>query len=250
MRIVYSHWTRPGSMTADKRITLALSVLLARKHYGQIEMVTDTAGADLFQRMGLVFDKVSFDLNGFVVPEGAWAAGKIHAYAIQQEPFIHIDHDVFLFQPFPEWLTSADVVAQSDEGRWRYNESLTKVLPSHRDIIRLPDERWHAYNTGIFGGNEVEFIQAYAKRSLELIREHTNFHWWTMPVYEQAFLSRFADDHGKEVTLLLKDEDEAEDLGYCHLMECKIRPECMAKVHRKLQDLDIQLYRRAVLAGD
>lgn len=250
MKIVYSHWSRPTKMTADKRITLALSVLLAKKHYGRVEMVTDDAGADLFQRMGLVFDKVSLDLNGFEAPVDAWAAGKIHAYAIQQEPFIHIDHDVFLFQAFPEWLTSADVVAQSDEPRYRYNDSLTKCLPAHQDILRLPDERWHAYNTGIFGGNDIEFIQAYSNKALELIREYSEFHWWAMPTYEQAFLSRFADDRGKQVTLLLQDEDEAEDLGYCHLMECKFRPNCMAKVHRKLQDIDIQAYRRAVLAGD
>jgi len=249
MKIVYSHWSRQP-LTADKRIILALSVLLARRHYQQIEMVTDDAGASLFRKMGLEFSKVSLSMNDFRADKEAWAAGKIHAYALQEEPFVHIDHDVFLFEPLPEWWTSAPVGAQDDEPRYRYDESLTKVHPPHRNLVALPDYNWHAYNTGIFGGHDLDFIRGYANEALKLIHDHPCFHWWAMPVYEQAFLSKYAHDRKREVTLLLKDHDEAEDLGYCHLMECKNRPNCVSRVYMRLQSEDRDLYRRAILAGD
>jgi hypothetical protein len=251
MRVVYSHWSAPRFMSVDHRVILAVSVLLARQHYDQIEMVTDDQGARLFERMQLPFTSVRTDLEGFDVTPKAWAAGKMKAYSIQQEPFIHIDQDVFLFKALPEHVVAAPVFAQSFEPRPLYDWSLDVTPSQHRARLTTPDHAWDCYNVGIIGGHDVEFLCDYATKGLEAIREVEAFDPVAMTVYEQAWLARHARDCGKRVTTLFNHTNplEAEALGYCHLMHCKHSEECVGRVRRRLQRMDPDLFNRAILAG-
>jgi uncharacterized protein YqgQ len=257
MKLVYSLWSVPQQFSLDHRIILSLSHLLAKRQYKRIELVTDQMGAELCSRMGLEFETVRLDLDRLDINPAAWAAGKMVAYAIQQEPFVHIDHDVFLFKALPDWAVRAPVLAQHDEEFFRYSGSLSRTRPDHIPRITMPPEQWHAYNTGVFGGTDLEFIRDYASTGLDLIRQCPDFDGWAMAVYEQAWLSRHAYDKGVRVELLLKSRDtepemlneEATKLGYCHLMQQKQQHTCMARVRRRLQQEDPGLYERAVLAA-
>lgn len=251
MKAVYSHWSAPRFMSLDHRIILAVSVLLASQHYGRIEMVTDNQGARLFERMQLPFTTVRTDLEGFDVHPLAWAAGKMKAYSIQDEPFVHLDQDVFLFKALPERVTQAPIFAQSFEARPLYTASLQRTPEHHRKRLVTPDDDWDCYNVGIIGGHDVEFLRDYATKGLEAIREFEAFDPIAMTVYEQAWLARYARDCGKKVTTLFNHTNplEAEALGYCHLMQCKHSDDCVGRVRRRLQKMDPEMFNRAVLAG-
>lgn len=257
MKVVYSLWSAPQQFSADHRIIFALSHLLASRLYPKIELVTDRAGAELCRRMGMEFTQVRLDLEGLDINPAAWAAGKMVAYSVQEEPFAHIDHDVFLFKPLPDRVEQAAAFAQNDESYFRYKESLARTRPAHLPYVSLPPRRWHAFNTGVFGGRDLDFIRRYALKGISLIRDYPNFDGWAMSVYEQAWLAKYAEDMGVQVELLIKSpdtdpeaiEEEARELGYCHLMQCKQQGPCMARVRARLQRESPALYERAVLAA-
>lgn len=96
---------------------LGLSLLLARRHYPETALVTDSAGkALLVDTLGLSFTSVSTELDCLRDADpDLWALGKLVAYSIQDEPFIHLDTDVFLWRALPARLTSAPVLAQHRE---------------------------------------------------------------------------------------------------------------------------------------
>jgi hypothetical protein len=238
-------------MSVDHRIILAVSVLLARKHYDRVEMVTDLKGARLFEKMQLPFTAMRTDLEGFDVNPMAWAAGKMKVYAMQEEPFIHIDQDVFLFKALPQRVVQAPIFAQSHEPRSLYNVAIPKTPKRHLERLVTPDSAWDCYNAGILGGHDLEFIRDYATKGIEAIRELDVIDPYTMTIYEQAWLARHARDCGKTVTTLFdhRRPHDAETLGYCHLMQCKHTEECVGKVRRRLQSMDPEMFNRAVLAG-
>ena len=249
MKIVYSLWSKPRVMSADHRVCLALSVLMARQHYDTVEMVTDSPGARLLERMGLEFSALRTDLDDLDVPPAAWAAGKLVAYLRQEKPFIHVDHDVFLFRPLPERITSARLAAQSFEDRALYRKAMGHLPADLLSRLVLPEDKWGAYNAGILGGTDVGLLQEYAARALYAIRTAGPVHPVTMTVFEQAFFARAAAEAGVKVETLLEHDEDADDAGYCHLMCAKQRPDCMARVRRRLEELNRVQYTRAILAG-
>jgi hypothetical protein len=249
MKLVYSHWSAPRRPTSDHRVIFCLSVLLARKHYSRIELVTDYAGAWMVERLKLPFDRVRTDLQEFEAPATAWAAGKIKAYQLQDEPFIHLDQDVLLFNRLPDYIEKAPLVAQSQEPIDWYYVNMAATPAKHVEKLSCPRHDWSAINAGILGGTDIEFIRDYATKALEAINENTAFNPLAMTIYEQAFYSRHARDCGKEITVLLDYDEQAEEKGYCHLMGCKQKESCMVRVRQRLQDMDNAMYQRAVLAG-
>src|SRR5689334_17471879 len=124
MKIVQSFWSRPSlhsnTVLVDARFnggwphrlvnyySWAFSCLQLCKFYKEVELVTDDWGKELLvNKLGLPYTKVSLALNeidGF--DQGLWVLGKICAYRCQEEPFLHIDHDVFLWKELDRNLTA------------------------------------------------------------------------------------------------------------------------------------------------
>jgi len=185
MRAVWSFWTMPYrarrgfSWERDHTHLLSwiLSVGLAREHFDSIALHTDNAGAALLvDRLGLDFDHVSTSLNQLNGHDPDWwMQGKLHTYAEQQEPFVHLDCDVYLFKPLPERLMTAAVLAQNPEevsprAPWYDVEACELAIRAHGDGHIPPEWTWYrtfvpdqkAACCGIFGGHCLDFIRAYA----------------------------------------------------------------------------------------
>jgi hypothetical protein len=197
MKAVWSFWTKPylghrrSSWPSAKHHLLAwvLSVEVARQHYPETWLVSDDAGARmLVDGLGLQFTHVSTDLNALAQHDPDWwALGKIYAYHLQTEPFVHIDADVFLWKRLPHRLECADVFAQHPEpistGTPYYQpEQLERALNPATGGW-LPDEwLWYrrtiknqrAETCGIVGGNRTDFINCYAQASLRLVNHPCN----------------------------------------------------------------------------
>lgn len=274
-RAVWSFWTKPYQAHrkqvwyTDKHHWLAwvLSVETARQHYPETVLVTDDEGAKiLVDDIGLEFTSVSTDLNHLKKEDPDWwILGKLWAYRSQTKPFIHIDTDVFLWNPLPANLDSAPVFAQNPEyfifGKhedtpWWYRPELfdTRIkktggwLPPEWDFY-FTHQRNLAYCTGILGGNQVDFLNHYGDIALKIATNPDNRAAFALMenkigdclLVEQYFLAACLEYHqqskspftGVEIECLFASPEEAyssskaEALGYTHLIGA-------AKHNRKL----------------
>ena len=270
MRAVWSFWTLPYrgrrgfSWERDHTHCLSwvLSVELARQHFDSIALHTDDAGAELLvEQLGLNFDHVSTSLNQLKDQDTDWwMQGKLHAYAEQQEPFVHLDCDVYLFKPLPERVTSAGVLAQHQEpvnpsSLWYDVEACEVAIRAHGDGYIPPEWSWYrtfiadqkAACCGIFGGHQLEFIHAYASTALGLLQSDRNRHAFDHlnhkrelnPFFEQYLLAACAKFHKVEIEYLFDSWDHARsaaaEFGFTHLMAgAKWDPKVVARIEDRV----------------
>src|SRR5882757_7163537 len=110
MEYIQTFWPGPGRKTKEELygftggwlsaeyhwMSWALSALQAQKIFGEIELVTDTPGAEMLSGvLGLPYSRVSTALDEMPghYPAGLWSMAKIYSYSLQQEPFLHLDGD-------------------------------------------------------------------------------------------------------------------------------------------------------------
>lgn len=196
MKIVQSYWSRPAigqaveggrrnGGWASKRyqcLGMALSCLLLRRFYDQVELVTDELGkALLIDCLQLPYTSVNVCLNELDhYPHGLWALPKLYAYGLQQEPFIHVDSDFFAWAPFGAAIEGAPLIAQSPEldGNGVYARSITKLTQTLPKLSPLITECYVqpgdtlAVNAGILGGNDLAFIQEYVRQAFAIVDDN------------------------------------------------------------------------------
>src|SRR5260370_21308632 len=111
MRAVWSLWRKPfwahkGRIWREPRHPLlawGLSLNLARRHFAETQLVTDTPGKImLIDRLGPELDDIRVDLDGLRDTDpGWWALGKLIAYSLPKGPFAHPHTDVCLCNALP-----------------------------------------------------------------------------------------------------------------------------------------------------
>lgn len=285
MRAVWSFWSKPfhawkGSIWREPRHHLmawGLSLTLARRHFAETQLVTDSQGKDLLvNELGLRFDSVSTALDRLSGADpGWWALGKLVAYSIQDRPFLHLDTDVFLWKALPPSLLCAPVFAQCPEQHaldhaWCGPREIEALFERHH--ASLPVEwQWASSrnsssfreeNCGILGGNRVDFLRYYAETAIRLVTDPAHGVLWAeLPeksgfnmLIEQFFLAACLDYHrihpqskfrGIQVRYLFPTWSEAFNpqtasrLGYTHLMgDMKTHPAVAARLESRLARLD------------
>jgi hypothetical protein len=156
-------------------LSWTLSVLQLRKFYDKVELFTTKAGKEvLINQLNLPYTKVHEVLNDADIPPSAWALSKIITYQLQNEPFLHIDGDVFIWKPFDETLLQSPLIAQNQEYDFAFYQEYINNAKSQAhylpDILRKNTPKpLITYNAGIFGGNDLEFIKKYARISTDFV---------------------------------------------------------------------------------
>jgi len=193
MKIIQSFWTGGNSNEipscgwySNKYHLLGwiLSVNQLVKYYDEVELVTDRFGYELLiEKLQLPYTNVHVvldELNNY--PKDLWALAKIKAYQMQTEPFLHIDGDVFVWERFSDELLNSNLVAQNIETTSDYYRTMWADIRPH--LTHLPasmelfDQSIHnkAYNMGIFGGNNIDFLHKYCKASFDFVdKNQANF---------------------------------------------------------------------------
>ncbi len=259
-----------------------LSLHLARKHYPETMLVTDTAGKELLvDRLGLEFREVSTELDRLRdVDPGWWALGKLVAYSIQNEPFVHLDTDVFLWRPLPAWLTSAPVFVQCPEhhafGQGRCDpRQIAMLFESHGLSLHAEWEfalsqagsRFREESCGILGGNHMDFIHYYAQTSIDMVTNPAHTAAWGElhnkdgfnMLIEQFWLAACVNYHryapespfrGVTIRHLFASMDEAFNpeaaarVGFTHLLgDAKATPGVSARLERRVAEMDPAFHR-------
>jgi hypothetical protein len=262
MRAVWSLWTKP--MQADlslqtwpslraQLMSWVVSLDTCRQFFPETALVTDSLGAKLLvDGLGLDFDGVSTELDALSdhAPQH-WALGKLYAYRLQTEPFIHIDNDLYLWQDLPAALHTAPVLAAYPEysgfGFQAYNIAAMKVqiaraggwLPPELDSHRTDRKGLRSWNCCIVGGQRADFLSFYANQAIRLIEDPANAAVMQrrrdilddMLVIEQHMLAACVDHHGAvrggpfeglRVSHLFNGEDDAREnagrRGFTHLI--------------------------------
>jgi len=291
---VWSLWTKPvRELSAQPwaneyhhQLSWILSVQTARRHFSRTSLITDDAGARLLvDGLGLEFDSVSTELNRIETCDAHWwSLGKLHAYAAQTEPFVHIDADVFLWKPLPRSVTDAPVFAQNfeplvlpnpfyDIDRFRRIRERGAWLPPELDWLESSGRPPCAINCGILGGNDIAFFNHYARSAIRLVLDESNLVPWELErpdnlIVEQFYLAAclqsrgFDGFHGfdgqvarngsgSRIACLFRDWAEAFDpaasrcAGFTHLIgPAKRNPYLLDLVERRVAALHPQYYER------
>lgn len=284
MRAVWSFWSAPfreymgrsWREPIDHWLAWGLSLRLARNHYPETMLVTDLAGkALLVNRLGLSFTHVSTELERLRNADvGWWAMGKLVAYSLQDQPFVHLDTDVFLWKPLPPSVADAPVFAQCPEEHHAVDEwcGVSDIenafarhglaLPAEWDA-QLPHESRYARqeNCGILGGTRPDFLRHYSNLVLDFLTSPANAPAWASlpeksgfnPVIEQFTLSACLEFHRIGIRHLFPtfwdayNSDQAGRLGYTHLLgDAKRNPFVIDRLKQRTAREDKAFYRHCL----
>jgi len=293
MRAVWSFWSRPFLREKGRiwrsplhhLLAWGLSLRLARRHYPDTMLVTDTPGKLLLvNRLGLSFAHVSTELDSLRNADpGWWALGKLVAYRLQDVPFVHLDTDVFLWRPLPPGVAGAPVFSQCPEDHpplelWCGPHEVEPAFEEHG--LMLPAEwQWsrsgnpHFYreaNCGIMGGNCIDFVRYYADLAIDLVLNPAHAPAWNRfsdragfnMVVEQFLLHACVEFHrfhpsspfrGICMRYLFSSYQEALDqraaarAGYTHLLgDAKSNAFIAHRLEQRSRDEDFGFYQHCV----
>lgn len=228
MKIVQSYWSKPyqascinGGMGGWTHkmfhyMSCALSCLKLSEFY-PLELVADNEGIDvLINKIGLPYKSVKNDLEGIDYPTSLWAIGKMIAYLSQEEPFLHIDNDIYIWQKFPDKVLKGNIVVQSIEEGYQHNGLYTMdVVGKFKDIPQYilntisAAHVINSINAGIIGGNNVSFMNEYANEAIRFVKSNLNnilklenpegFNL----IFEQCLLYNMAEQRNEDIVCLI-----------------------------------------------
>ena len=200
MRAIWSFWSLPYARHyhhawAEERYHLlswVLSVHSVGRFFDSRALHTDSAGARLLvDTLGLPFDEVHTDLDLLDAADSEWwALGKLHTYRKQQSAFLHFDSDVYLWQALKPELLEADLLTQNPDpplgSSSFYHPHAIETLLAGAPDTWLPEAwRWfrqqpqqHGECCGVFGGQQLAFIHAYADDAIKLVEHPGNQQAW------------------------------------------------------------------------
>jgi len=200
-----------------------LSCLQIVKLYHSVTLYTNELGKEvLIDQLKLPYSNVVITEN--IYPAKLWAMNKIHTYSLQQEPFLHVDGDVFLWKELGQQIQSAELIAQNVEVNDGFYRSILKEFQNHEIVLPEPiaeisntNKVIRSCNAGFFGGSDLVFFKDYTKLAtsfVELYQEKLNnvIHKDVNMVFEQLFFYYMAEERNKHIEYVL--EDEISDMTY------------------------------------
>jgi hypothetical protein len=232
MKIIQSFWSNiayerqihnaAGWLSAEYHwMSWALSVLTLRKHYGQVEIFTDSRGKEvLIDTLALPYSHCSIALDRLQgYPEDMWALGKIFTYSLQNKPFMHVDGDIYLWEALGSRFEEAALIAQNPEVDFQYYYQTLSEMQQHFAYIpdcmrrQMNEIPVHSCNTGLIGGTRMDIFKKYAELSFELIHKNqealSKINRRTFNIgFEQFLYYCLAKEHGVPVTYLIEREED------------------------------------------
>lgn len=263
MKIYHSYWEY-GWNSFDERLynMHRLSVLCALKNYGNITLITTEKGKKIlgdlpYTNIELYDDNIPTDFST------VWSVNKLYAYkqiAKKNEPFFHIDYDVFLFKKLPEWFEKSKIVFQHIESNLNDNEfyNIDYFFKKCKNTYLAKYKNNYAYNLAIFGGNDFKSIEYYVDKSFELLFDQNNIeNYWlnhNLPIMhcsktvilEQWYLTYCLENLNIKPTPLLPDnnklDEDAVKYGFCHVWGAKHNQEIHDKIKNKIKISENELF--------
>ncbi len=192
MKIIQTFWTgrqvnnvsldiKAGWLSPEYHwMSWALSCLLLRKLYSRVELYTDEIGkVILIDILKLPYTDVHiiFDESFKIHPE-LFSLAKIRTYSLQEEPFIHVDGDLFIWKPLPDALLNAGLLSSNLEVNLFFNREILDDVEKH--FVNIPghlkgvnsNENIFSSNAGIVGGSNHAFIKEYCDCAFQFVESN------------------------------------------------------------------------------
>jgi hypothetical protein len=210
-----------------------------KQNFGEVHFITDDTSLPYFKDIN--FSSVAIEFNNLPKEYAeTWSINKLLAYKLiakKGDPFVHVDYDIILWEGLDDRIKKADVFAQciEEESYNGYEIEKFKTNCPNLDIIGKVDAK-DGINTGIIGGNDLDFLYNYSDSALELILDpkNKNFwlnyggfgsHWHKAVIAEQYYLAVFSKYYNKKVESLFPNgwpnDQEAEEKHYTHFINSK-----------------------------
>lgn len=188
MRIVQTFWSAEGDLSRNAYgwfepqyhlMSWALSCLSLRENYDEVVLYTDSLGYQvLVEQLKLPYTDVIVQYDNLLCPKPHWAYPKVLTYSLQKEPFVHVDGDVYLPGRLSRNVEMGGLIAQNLEtGSSYYKNMMNNILQrelSLPDFLKeeLEKDSIGAYNAGVLGGNDLEFIKEYCQTAFHIIENN------------------------------------------------------------------------------
>lgn len=188
MKVVQTFWTGNKSLLKDNfgwinpqyhLMSWALSCLSLKENYKDVVLYTDSNGYKVFaQLLELPYKDVIIQYNNLSCPEPHWAYPKVLTYSLQNEPFIHVDGDVYLPNKLSPHVEMSGLIAQNlEKGSSYYKNMMNDVLQRGISLPaylkeELDKDSIGSYNAGILGGNNLELIKEYCQTAFHIIESN------------------------------------------------------------------------------
>lgn len=242
MKIIQSFWS--GNLTDITNsygwvsykynwLSWILSCNQLVKYHDEVELYTDRFGYEmLITKLNLPYTKVHVvldDLNEY--HKDLWAVSKIKVYQMQNEPFLHVDGDVFVWESLYDKFQNAAILTQNLETTAdNYNKMWSKISS---ELLYMPAEmeKYHkapnnfACNMGVVGGNDIDFFKQYSKTSIDFLDKNKNA-WSKINClnfnlfFEQILFYQCAENRGVKVDFLFDEVyDDGQYAGFAEFQE-------------------------------
>jgi len=162
----------------------ALSCLRLKEIYGNITLFANSPAARLLiDTLQLPYSGINLNHDQLtLIHPDLWALPKIYTYSVQEQPFLHIDGDAFLFSPFSPILLQGELIAQNVEVATDYyyfpiQKELMRNFTFFPRCVKIDFESGtpvQAVNAGILGGNNVSFFHEYTASAFEYIYKNSD----------------------------------------------------------------------------
>ena len=276
MRVVQSFWSPNQKLGTCGFKTLqhhlqswALSSLTIAKFYPNLHLVTDQIGKHiLIDTLKLPYKSFSLEFENYqpLMAGEPWTIKKLLAYTTQNEPFIHIDSDVYIWQPFPNHILSAPLVAQNRDCDIKfYKEAYASIVQNFSTVPEYLNGLTKIFgaNAGIIGGTDYQFFKSlYNEVTSFLIANKKNLTTvnadYLSTFVEQSMYYYFSSETGRAIQYLFDFTVAAGDdpplqqftqlpdqCGYIHLMLSKSNP-LMCELLSQRINLDFNEYDEAI----
>lgn len=221
-KIVQSYWSKAYKNSLNNGwafrethyMSWALSCLQLKQFYDEVELVTDSEGADfLVNKLHLPYTSCKTTLDKLTDKNTAiWALGKIAAYEEQQVPFIHVDGDIYIWRPFPKRMENAAILAQNIEKNYPFNINLLSEMNEKEFSFpfQLSSGDMCETNMGIVGGHDLDFFKDYCSlvysfldTNRDKLESLTSGVSSINTIMEQYLMYEYAKRCGKEIEYLI-----------------------------------------------
>jgi len=276
MRYVHSLWSTPArkknfdnkydeKYLSKNFYTYLLSALSIKKLGYQIDLYCDEYAYDMYSL--IPYDNihiVNYDRDG--IDSKFWVWGKIKTYSLQEEPFIHIDGDVFFFKDIiGDKMSSGKypLVVQNVENEKIMGECFVRdYLGSKHPFVNnnLCGIEWEkygftAYNCGVVGFNDLVFRNDYVNKVHEILTtlsksgdfEENRRKYDSMFLLSEQSLLYYMTQERNIMPLEIIPEAEiikrnynwypiASEIGYVHMWSySKYKPEVIEKIKYRIE---------------
>lgn len=231
--IMNNRWNQ-GDKFVDTIIMYSLSILYAHLWYDDLEVYCDERAYEVLKVLPVKVTKMNFQDNPIL-----WMDSKLKVIELQKRPFIHIDGDVFLQKPLPEFHSfQGDIIVERIEIEEafgpHYKEQIDFLTNYYDEVLR----HWnpslnYSLNCGTIGFNNMalkdDYIKEY-KLAKSIFKEISSDYQYLKDkgyepcvVLEQYNLNCFLNYRGIKPQMILSEPTLnqnkvfAERLGYCHL---------------------------------